>query len=133
MVYRELDKLVQLQLLAEGATERTAQGPARTIVEVTPAGRAALETWLLEPVQHVRDVRSALLLKLALLARAGVDPRPLLTAQRARFEPQLTGLEQTRDGAEGFQRTLAQWRLANSRATSEFIEAALADASATYG
>ncbi len=35
-------------------------------------------------------------------------------------------------GPEGFERTLAQWRLANSRATLEFIDAALADALATY-
>ena len=128
MVYRELDKLIQLDLIAEGALERTAQGPARTIVEVTPAGRAAVTDWLGQPVQHVRDVRSALLLKLVLIARAGGDPEPLLAAQRERFEPQLAGLERTRDQAEGFERTLAQWRLANSRATLQFIEAALADA-----
>jgi len=133
MVYRELDKLVHLQLVAEGATERTPRGPARTIVAITPTGRTALDRWLAEPVQHVRDVRAALLLKLALQARAGTDPRPLLTAQRARFEPQSTGLAQTRDGARGFERTLAQWRLANSRATLDFIDAALADAHTTYG
>ena len=128
MVYRELDKLVQLHLVVEGATERSGQGPARTIVEATPAGRTALRRWLVEPVQHVRDVRSALLLKLAFLARADADPRALLTAQRARFEPQLAGLEQARDRAEGFERTIAQWRLANSRATLEFIDTTLADA-----
>jgi DNA-binding PadR family transcriptional regulator len=133
MVYRELDKLIQLHLVAEGAIERTGQGPARTIVEATPTGRGALRRWLIEPVKHVRDVRSALLLKLALLARSDVDPRPLLAAQREWFEPQLAGLEQTRDQAEGFERTVAQWRLANSRATLRFIDAALADALATYG
>ena len=128
MVYRELDKLIQLDLVAEGALERTAQGPARTIVEATLAGRAAVTDWLGRPVQHVRDVRSALLLKLVLIERAGGDPESLLTAQRERFEPQLAGLEQTRDRAEGFDRTLAQWRVANSLATVEFIDAALADA-----
>ena len=132
MVYRELDKLVQLRLVAEGATEHTGQGPARTIVEATPAGRAALRRWLIEPVNHVRDVRSALLLKLALLSRSDGDPTALLVAQRERFEPQLAGLEQTRDQSEGFERTLAQWRLANSRATLRFIDAALADAVATH-
>jgi tetratricopeptide (TPR) repeat protein len=37
--------------------------------------------WLLEPVDHVRDVRSLLLLKLVFAERLDVDPRPMLAAQ----------------------------------------------------
>jgi DNA-binding PadR family transcriptional regulator len=128
MIYRELDKLIELGLVAERATERTGQGPARTIIGVTPAGRRAVKKWLGEPVAHVRDVRSALLLKLALLQRAGIEPAALLLAQQRRLRPQLAGLEQLRDRSEGFERLLAQWRLASSEATLRFLEAALADA-----
>src|SRR6476646_9965143 len=46
-------------------------------------GRDELERWLAEPVDHVRDVRSTFLLKLILIDRAGLDPEPLLEAQRA--------------------------------------------------
>jgi PadR family transcriptional regulator AphA len=128
MVYRELAKLTGLGLVAERSTQRSQRGPARTIVSVTAAGRAALERWLGEPVEHIRDVRSLLLLKLALLARADEDPGPLLSAQRERFGPQLEGLRAARDQAEGFDRVLAQWRVASSRAAVEFLDAALADA-----
>jgi PadR family transcriptional regulator AphA len=127
MVYRELGKLAELGLIAERSTQRSRLGPARTIVSVTPAGRAALERWLGEPVEHIRDVRSLLLLKLALLTRADEDPAALLTAQRERFGPQLEGLRAARDRAEGFDRVLAQWRVASSQAAMEFLDAALAD------
>lgn len=124
LVYRELNRLVQLGLAVERATERSEQGPARTIVAITPAGRRAARRWLARPVDHVREVRSALLLKLALLDRAGTDPRPLLEAQRQRLQPQLAGLEKLCDRAEGFDLVLAQWRLASSRATLQFLDAA---------
>ncbi len=130
MVYRELDKLVGLGLVRERSTQRSERGPARTIVSVTPAGRAAVERWLVEPVEHIRDVRSLLLLKLALIARAGEAPGPLLRAQRDRFGRQLDGLLAARDAAEGFDRVLAQWRVAGSQAAVEFLDLALADARA---
>ena len=127
MVYRELDKLIDLGLVTPRAEERSERGPTRTIVAVTPAGQLAVATWRLEPVEHVRDVRSALMLKLALLQRAAADPRPLLQAQQARLQPQLAGLERLRDQADGFERMLAQWRVASSQAALQFLEAALAD------
>jgi DNA-binding PadR family transcriptional regulator len=127
MVYRELAKLAAIGLVAERSTQHSRLGPARTIVSVTPSGRTALERWLAEPVEHIREVRSLLLLKLALLARADEDPTALLSAQRERFEPQLQGLRAARDGAEGFDRVLAQWRVAGSQAAVDFLDAALAD------
>jgi DNA-binding PadR family transcriptional regulator len=128
MVYRELGKLVELGLVAERFTEPGRRGPTRTIVAVTPAGRRAVKQWLRQPVEHVREVRSLLLLKLALLQRAGIDTRPLLQEQLERFAPQSEGLQKLCDGADGFDRLLAQWRLASSQAALEFLSAALADA-----
>jgi hypothetical protein len=46
--------------------------------------------WLTRPVEHTRDVRSELLVKLALLDRAGKDPQPLLAAQREQLVPVAT-------------------------------------------
>ncbi|MHB1474613.1 MAG: PadR family transcriptional regulator [Dermatophilaceae bacterium] len=127
LVYRELGKLVERGLVAERASERSEQGPVRRIVAITPSGRRAVRRWMVEPVDHVRDMRSSLLLKLALLERSGGDPRPLLEAQRRRLQPQVAGLERLRDQAAGFERVLAQWRLASSRATLQFLDATLED------
>jgi len=51
-----------------------------SIFRVTPEGREALTRWLQEPVEHVRDVRSLLLLKLVFAARLEADPRSCLAA-----------------------------------------------------
>jgi DNA-binding PadR family transcriptional regulator len=123
MVYQVVQKLLGLGLIRARRTERSDRGPVRTVVGVTPAGRAALRKWLEEPVDHVRDVRSLLLLKLALLERSGGNPAPLIKAQSQKLAQQLSALEQARDEAEGFERVILEWRIASSRATVEFLAA----------
>lgn len=121
VVYQVIKKLLQLGLIAERRTEAGARGPVRTVLGLTPSGRAALKRWLREPVDHVRDVRSLLLLKLALLERAGTDPTPLVAAQRERVAAQLEALRAGRDQSEGFDRVLLDWRIASSTATLDFL------------
>ncbi len=121
-VYQALEKLAQLGLISERSTEPGDRGPTRTILATTPAGKRFLRRWLTEPVDHVRDVRSLLLLKLLLLDRAGGDSGPLIEAQRARLAPLLDGLESQRGCTQGFERVLAEWRVASCRATLQFLE-----------
>lgn len=123
VVYQLIKKLLQVGLIEERSTQRSDRGPVRTIVAATPAGRRALKRWLSTPVDHVRDVRSLLLLKLALLDRAGRDHLPLVEAQRQRIAAQVESLRQARRDTEGFERVLAEWRLASSRATADFLDA----------
>src|SRR5580698_5343767 len=82
VVYRGLYKLSAERMIAAEGVE-PGQGPQRTVYAATPAGRAAAAAWLQTPVQHVRDVRSHLLVKLALLHRAGSDPADMLRRQQA--------------------------------------------------
>jgi DNA-binding PadR family transcriptional regulator len=121
VVYQVMKKLAQQGLIGERRTEPGARGPVRTVVGVTPSGRAAVRGWLQEPVDHVRDVRSLLLLKLALLDRARVDAAPLLGAQKQRVELQLEALTRARDEADGFDRVIVEWRIASSLATLNFL------------
>lgn len=123
VVYQVIKKLLGLGLLAEKGVEPGVRGPARTIVAVTVPGRRVLDRWLAEPVDHVRDVRSMLLLKLALLDRVGGDPAPLLAAQRDRLQPVIEALEAGRDRSQGFERVLVEWRISSSRATVAFLDA----------
>jgi DNA-binding PadR family transcriptional regulator len=126
-VYQALKKLSKLELIAERTTEPGDRGPKRTILAVTPSGDRLLRRWLSEPVDHVRDVRSLLLLKLLLLDRSGRDPVPLLDAQRAKLVPLLGRLEALRASADGFERVIADWRVTSCRATLQFIDDLLAD------
>jgi len=125
VVYRALGRLRDAGLIRETGTEHTTAGPARTLVEITPDGDAAAAAWLDRPVAHVRDVRSELLLKLALLDRAGQDPTALLIAQRDTLEPIVSALGEARDRARGFDRTLAAWRYETAVATLAFLNETL--------
>jgi len=74
------------------------------------------------PVEHVRDARSLLLLKLLFLDRSGGDPGPLLHAQRAQFGAIAERLRGSVSEAVGFDRTLAQWRLETATGAVRFID-----------
>ena len=57
LVYRALDRLVEVGYAEAVSTEKGAAGPNRVIHRVTPPGRRRLRRWLTEPVEHVRDLR----------------------------------------------------------------------------
>ena len=122
LTYRALDQLQQRQLVTATGEERGKAGGIRTILSPTRRGRNALRRWLARPVDHVRDVRGELLLKLVLCELAGVDLRPLLEAQRSHFAPMIETLS-TDDGVTTD--PVAVWRDESSRAVLRFIDRVL--------
>ena len=92
-------------------------------VEATDAGQEAARSWQQQPVQHMRDIRSELLVKLALLNRSGTDPHDLLTAQRAQLLPIADSLRDRIAPVTGFDRTLLLWRYETASATIRFLDA----------
>lgn len=70
VVYRSIGRLEEVELVV-AVGEEPGRGPRRQIVAATDEGSAEVRRWLVTPVLHVRDVRSQLLMKLALLAGAG--------------------------------------------------------------
>ncbi|WP_265442708.1 PadR family transcriptional regulator [Flexivirga meconopsidis] len=130
VIYRELARLGEAGLVREVGVETGGPGPSRVVVEVTDEGRAVLDRWLVEPVQRAREVRDALLLKLALLHRRGGDPRPLIDAQRAVFEMRARelGAAAAATSVDDFERTLLLWRLSSTRAALDFLNAVAAGA-----
>jgi DNA-binding PadR family transcriptional regulator len=121
IVYRAMSRLQECGLVTPGAVE-SGRGPQRTIYTVTPQGREATAQWLDTPVEHVRDVRSHLLLKLALLDRAGADPTGLLRRQKAILAPIAGAITAERAQRAGFDATLLAWRRATASATLGFLE-----------
>jgi DNA-binding PadR family transcriptional regulator len=122
LVYRAISVLREKGYLEERGSEPSSVGPERTLLAATRSGRAAYRRWLATPVEHVRDVRSELMLKLLLLERRNQDPTTLLEAQRAVLEPRERALATNVRRSAGFDRTLALWRLANARATLRFLD-----------
>ncbi|HET9081941.1 MAG TPA: PadR family transcriptional regulator [Trebonia sp.] len=121
VVYRAIGRLLDAGLITAEGTE-PGQGPQRTVYSATADGRDAAARWLHAPVEHIRQIRSALLLKLALLDRAGEDPAALLQAQRKVLEPLVQAIESRRAGSSGFDATLLAWRRANAVAALDFID-----------
>ena len=126
IVYRALRRLTALGLIQELGEQRSSVGPVRWLYQISPAGRERATAWLSSPVEHPRDVRSELLVKLALLDRGGVDTRDLLRAQLAQLLPVAAALDGHLRAAAGFDRTLALWRHEAITATVRFLEALIA-------
>ena len=123
VIYRSLQRLEAAQLVETVEVQPSNTGPARSLVAVTNAGRQAAAAWLARPASHNRDIRSELLVKLALLERAGTDPSPLLGAQRDQLRPVSEGLLQQLSSATGFDRTVILWRYETVTATLRFLDA----------
>jgi PadR family transcriptional regulator AphA len=122
LVYRSLDQLLQLGLVAVESTESGRRGPRRSIMTGTPAGHDAALAWLAEPVTHVRDMRSELLVKLALSMRRGLDLGPLIAEQRGVLVRVTAALERQLRTSSGFGRVLVSWRFENAQAALRFLD-----------
>ncbi len=120
VIYRAIGRLAEAGLIAPQGTE-PGQGPQRTIYAATDEGRRAVGGWLDTPVEHVRDIRSHFLLKLALLHRQGTDPAGLIRRQRAVLEPIAAAIE-AEAPERAFDVTLLAWRRANASAAIAFLD-----------
>jgi DNA-binding PadR family transcriptional regulator len=120
VIYRSLSRLADAGLVVAEGTE-TSRGPQRTRYAVSESGDRALQAWLEVPAMHVRDVRTHLLVKLALLDRIGADPSRLLRRQRNVLEPIVQALDGEERLAGDFEATLQVWRRVNARAAVEFL------------
>jgi PadR family transcriptional regulator AphA len=125
IVYRSVNTLRARELIEERGEAPSGKGPQRTMVRVTRRGRTMLARWLAAPVDHVRDVRSEFLLKLALLDRAGAPRDALVQRQLAELQPVFDGLDRPVP-ANGFETVLAGWRRESALAVRRFLEDLLA-------
>jgi len=121
VIYRAIGRLEEAGLVTPQTIE-PGRGPQRTSYSATPPGRKAVADWLDTPVQHVRDVRSELLIKLALLDRAGTDPTDLLRRQKAILQPIASAISGERPQPKGFDATLLAWRRATAAAALSFLD-----------
>ncbi|PRY37811.1 PadR family transcriptional regulator [Umezawaea tangerina] len=125
MVYRALGRLEEAELIRP-LTVESGPGPQRTVYDLTETGRACVDEWLHQPAEHVRQLRSHLLVKLALLHRRALDPTGLLTAQRAVLARVVAATGA--DRGDGFDAVLLAWRHTNASAALRFVDDLVAGA-----
>ena len=126
LVYRTVDLIVEAGFVERAGVEEGTRGATRTLLRATPAGHAAVAGWLAEPVRHVRDLRSDLLLKLLFNQRAGHNRVPLLHTQRALIAEIVGQLEARVSAASTTDATVDAFRLETARAGLRFVEGELA-------
>jgi len=127
LVYRSIEYLAADGFIEATRTEPGTQGPHRTVYRVTRTGRNRLGSWLVDPVEHPREVRSELLVKFVLRARRGEPLTPLAVRQLEVFAPVTDGLTRAARKAAGADRVVARWRLESTRAITRTLEAIVAD------
>ena len=120
LTYRAVDGLVDKGLVSRRGVA-SGQGRDRVLLATTPAGRRVAKRWLDAPVEHLRDVRTVLLVKLALRERIGLDNDELLAAQREVFEPTIDVLT----SSQHEQDLTDLWRRESARAVRRFLDQAL--------
>jgi molybdopterin-binding protein len=126
LTYRALEQLADKELVRRSG-EVKASGRDRQLLAVTPKGRRLAQEWLDAPVEHLREVRTDLLLKLALGERDGRDVEPLLRRQEALFADRISSLTSGTTAPD----LVSLWRSESARAVRRFLTAARSGALAT--
>jgi DNA-binding PadR family transcriptional regulator len=122
LVYRAIDTLGEKGFLRSVGTAPGVGGPRRTLIKATPSGARAVAQWIDMPIEHVRDARSQLLMKLLLIARRGGSTEAFARRQQRAISGMKSGLERQLVGAKGFDVVLVKWRLYSVEALDHFLE-----------
>lgn len=122
LVYRAIDALGEEGFVRSVGTAPGVGGPRRTLIKVTPSGARAVAQWIERPIEHVRDARSHLLMKLLLITRRGGSTGTFARRQQRTIAAMKSGLERQLPGAQGFDVVLVKWRLYSIEALDRFLE-----------
>lgn len=126
LTYRSLEQLTIRGLVRPVGEEPGRAGPNRTVLTATRAGRARFRQWVHTPVEHLRDLRSELLLKIVLAADNDIDITDTIEAQRARIGEFLAVVVPSAgdDGQDGADATdiVRLWRTEFAHAALRFLD-----------
>lgn len=119
LTYRSLDRLSERGWVRPVAEEAGDGGPNRRILAITRGGRARFRRWVGEPVEHYRELRGALLLKLVFAEHYDLDVDAMLAAQRRLLGDRLDALVgDTRMNDD----VVIRWRAEATRGALHFVD-----------
>ena len=93
LTYRAIDQLLERGFIEARAEQPGRAGGNKTIYAATRAGRSAFRQWVTTPVEHLRELRSELLLKLVLAQRCSIPIDEMIDAQMQLVRQIRAGLE----------------------------------------
>ena len=92
LVYRAIDTL-ETDGLVKRAKPKDGGGGDKVVISPTAKGKSHAQKWLDEPVAHLRDARTELVLKMMLRERAGLPSKNYLARQQETFAPLIRAIE----------------------------------------
>lgn len=116
LTYRAIDALVE-EKLARRAAPREGMGGDKVIISPTAAGRRHCATWLDEPVTHLRDVRTELVVKIMLRETHGLPLADFVRRQRLVFEPLIAAVTASNDGSP-----VGTWRAESAESVRRWLD-----------
>lgn len=117
LTYRSLDQLTERGLITPVGEEPGVAGGNRTVLAATRHGHAQLRGWLRRPVEHLRDLRSELLLKIVIAEQCQVDITAMLDAQRKHVQTFAARLRRDDDSS-----VVGMWRAEYANAALRFLD-----------
>jgi DNA-binding PadR family transcriptional regulator len=115
LVYRAIDTL-EVDGLVKRAKPKDGGGADKVVISATAKGKAHITAWLDQPVEHLRDVRTELVVKMMLRDRAGLSAQSFLSAQHEAFAPLLRAIE-----SSPAQTPVDMWRRESASAVKRFL------------
>ena len=115
LVYRAID-ILEADGLVKRAQPKDGGGADKVIISPTAKGKAHTKVWLDQPVEHLRDVRTELVVKMMLRDRAGLPALSFLSAQHEAFAPLLRAIE-----SSPAQTPVDMWRRESASAIKRFL------------
>ncbi len=118
LTYRSIERLIELKLVRRSGFA-AGKGADRRLIHATATGRLVVGKWLETPVDHLRDVRTELLLKLELRAQARRSNVAFIRRQQKVFAPVIASLAIT---ARSSKVPVDLWRSESARSVKAFLD-----------
>ena len=115
LVYRAIDSLVDAGL-ARRTAPKDGGGAERVTISATTSGRRHAMAWLDTPVEHLRDVRTELVVKVMLREQFELPISRFIQRQRQQFEPLIVAIETTQAKTP-----VHMWRRESASAVKRFL------------
>ena len=126
LVYRAITVLRELGYVEDRGSAPSSSGPQRVLLAPTPRGRAAFRRWLAPPGRRTfaTSAPSSCSSSSSSSARGSIGGRSCGRSSTSSSAAR-TASSQRVAASEGFDRTVAIWRLTSARAARAFVEALL--------
>ena len=123
LTYRSIEKLIEMKCIRRTGTS-AGKGADRRLIHATPLGRDVGSTWLETPVNHLRDVRTELLLKLELRTQGKKPNTSFIRRQQKSFAPVIASLEATSLSSTA---PVDLWRSESAKSVDAFLRKLVAE------